>query len=130
MNPHPASGDPSSRVKDGGAEVRPHRLSELADQGRLAWRLLRARRVPAWQKAIPLLTALYVLSPIDVLPEAIIGPFGLVDDFFVVLLALKAFNRLAGPHADGRRASAVGTEATDDDVPGPTIEVPYRPVRR
>ncbi|MCC7019113.1 MAG: DUF1232 domain-containing protein [Ardenticatenales bacterium] len=130
MNPNPDSSDPTSRVKDGGAEVRPYRLSEIADQGRLAWRLLRDGRVPAWQKAIPVLTALYLLSPIDVLPEAIIGPFGLVDDFFVVLLALKAFNRLAGPYADGRRAPVVGTDATDDDVSGPTIEVPYRPVSK
>lgn len=128
MNPYPDGGDPTSRIKDAGAEVRPHRLAELADQGRRAWRLLRDGRVPAWQKAIPVLTALYLLSPIDVLPEAIIGPFGLVDDFVVVLLALKAFNHLAGPYADERHAPLGGTGVADDGVSGPTIEVPYRPV--
>lgn len=28
---------------------------------------------------------LYVLSPIDLLPEAVLGPIGLIDDLFVIL---------------------------------------------
>ena len=28
-------------------------------------------------------TVLYVISPVDVLPEAVLGPIGLVDDFGV-----------------------------------------------
>ena len=29
---------------------------------------------------------LYIVSPIDILPEALLGPIGLIDDFAVVLL--------------------------------------------
>lgn len=32
----------------------------------------------------------YVFSPIDILPEAALGPFGLPDDVIAVLVALKA----------------------------------------
>lgn len=32
----------------------------------------------------------YVLSPIDVLPEAFLGPFGLPDDVIALLVGLKA----------------------------------------
>lgn len=28
---------------------------------------------------------LYVISPIDLLPEAVLGPIGLIDDLFVIL---------------------------------------------
>lgn len=115
---------------DDRADLRPHRLADLVDQGRRAWRLLRDGRVPTWQKAIPVLTALYLVSPIDVLPEALLGPFGLVDDVVVALLALKAFNHLAGPYAAGLRGSGNGDGEGDRDgeVEGPTIEVPYRAV--
>merc|ERR1711936_405127 len=35
-----------------------------------------------------LLTALYLFSPVDLLPEAVFGPLGLCDDFVVVAMAL------------------------------------------
>lgn len=41
----------------------------------------------------------YVLSPIDLLPEAALGPFGLPDDVVAVLVGLKAL------FLDGRKAS-------------------------
>ena len=34
---------------------------------------------------------LYLVSPVDLLPEALIGPFGLPDDFIAVLVALRVF---------------------------------------
>ena len=39
-----------------------------------------------------ILSLLYVLSPIDLLPEFILGPLGIVDDLGLILLLLtKAF---------------------------------------
>lgn len=95
-----------------------HRMRDLAAHGQRAWRLLLDRRVPAWQKAIPVAAALYAISPIDLVPEAFLGPFGIVDDLVVVVLALRAFNYLAAPYTV---EAAPGAEAD-----GPTIEVPYR----
>ena len=36
------------------------------------------------------LCALYCLSPIDVLPEALLGPFGLPDDIIAIISAIHA----------------------------------------
>ena len=38
-----------------------------------------------------LLTAIYLCSPIDLIPEAIVGPLGLVDDFGVLFWFLFNF---------------------------------------
>lgn len=37
---------------------------------------------------------IYILSPLDFIPEFLLGPLGLIDDFglVVVLLFVKAFN--------------------------------------
>src|SRR5690606_974488 len=56
----------------------------LPDLAVLLARLLRDPRVPRGGKAIALLGIGYVLSPIDLLPEGLLGPIGLVDDLFVV----------------------------------------------
>lgn len=61
----------------------------LPDLTVLLFRLLRDERVPLGGKAIALLGVGYVLSPIDLLPEALLGPVGLLDDLFVVGAALS-----------------------------------------
>ncbi len=61
----------------------------LPDLTVLLARLLRDERVPVSSKLIALLGVGYVLSPIDLLPEAILGPIGLVDDLLVVGAALS-----------------------------------------
>ena len=63
-------------------------------QLRLAWRLFRDPRVaPKLKTAVPLLTLLYVLSPIDLLPDVFLG-LGQVDDIGVIGLALLVLTRL------------------------------------
>jgi uncharacterized membrane protein YkvA (DUF1232 family) len=61
----------------------------LPDLVVLALRLLRDPRVPRGGKAIALLGVGYVLSPVDLLPEGLFGPLGLLDDLFVVGAALS-----------------------------------------
>lgn len=52
-------------------------------------RLLRDPRVPPGGKVIALLGIAYVASPIDLLPELLLGPIGLVDDALVLASALS-----------------------------------------
>jgi uncharacterized membrane protein YkvA (DUF1232 family) len=52
-------------------------------------RLARDERVPLGAKAIAIFGIGYVLSPIDLVPEIIFGPIGLVDDLLVVAAALS-----------------------------------------
>jgi len=61
----------------------------LPDLTVLLARLMRDDRVPLSSKAVALVGVGYVLSPIDLLPEIILGPIGLVDDLLVVSMALS-----------------------------------------
>lgn len=39
-----------------------------------------------------LLSLIYILSPIDLIPEFFVGPLGIIDDvWLVILLLIKAF---------------------------------------
>jgi uncharacterized membrane protein YkvA (DUF1232 family) len=61
----------------------------LPDLTVLLFRLLRDPRVPAGGKAIALLGIGYVLSPVDLVPELLLGPIGMVDDLMIVAAALS-----------------------------------------
>ncbi len=66
----------------------------MIDRLRLGWRLLRDPRVPAWPKLVaPIVTALYVLSPVDVIPDFLLG-LGQLDDAGMIALALAAISML------------------------------------
>ncbi len=71
------------------------RFQELLQNGRLAWRLLHDPRVPQWVKVlVPLIVAIYVISPIDFIPD-FIPVLGQLDDVGVVLLGLTLISRLS-----------------------------------
>ena len=88
---------------------RPLSLSALVAQARLAARLFREPRVPLLYKSIPVLAALYVVSPIDVIPDFLPG-LGQLDDLGVMLAALELFVRVCpqGAQAFHREAIAQG----------------------
>lgn len=69
-------------------------VRSLLTDARLAWRLVREPRVPAAIKAVPVLAALYLLSPIDVLPD-VLPLLGQLDDIGILVIALKTFVGLA-----------------------------------
>ncbi|MCC6905210.1 MAG: DUF1232 domain-containing protein [Anaerolineae bacterium] len=66
-------------------------LVSIYRQGVLAYHLIRDRRVNRTTKIIPLLGVAYVLLPIDLFPELMGGPLGLIDDFAVLALVLNWF---------------------------------------
>ena len=88
---------------------RPALLRVLFLQARLVGRLLREPRVPILAKAVPLLAGLYLVSPLDVVPD-VFPLLGQMDDLTLVLVALAAFLRLCPPAAVAfhRRAIAEG----------------------
>ena len=59
-------------------------------QLRLAWRLFWDRRVPFWPKLLPLAVLIYIVSPVDVIPDFILG-LGQLDDLGLFLLAAQVF---------------------------------------
>ncbi len=56
----------------------------MPDLTTLLVRLLRDDRVALGDKAVVLVGLGYVLSPIDLLPSFLFGPFGVLDDFVVL----------------------------------------------
>ena len=64
--------------------------AELLKSFRLAWRLLRDRRVPFVAKLIPLVVVVYVLSPFDLVPDVLLG-LGQLDDLTLLILGTQVF---------------------------------------
>jgi uncharacterized membrane protein YkvA (DUF1232 family) len=62
----------------------------LFNSFRIAWKLLWDGRVPTSAKLVPILTVLYVLSPIDILPDVFVG-LGQLDDLAILLLGTQLF---------------------------------------
>ena len=61
---------------------------------KLTYRLFLDNRVPFWTKIIPVLSVLYLVSPIDVIPDFLIA-IGQLDDFFVLTMGFQLFERFA-----------------------------------
>lgn len=60
---------------------------------KLFWRLLKDGRVPLGTKLLLLFLLAYVVVPVDLLPDVLVG-LGQIDDLVVLFLGLQAFVRL------------------------------------
>jgi uncharacterized membrane protein YkvA (DUF1232 family) len=82
-------------------------LQDVARQARLAWRLFWDRRVPVWTKLIPPAALVYLIFPIDLIPDVVVG-LGQLDDLAVLLLGVKLFIELAPPDVVHEHLLALG----------------------
>jgi len=82
-------------------------LQELIRQARLAWRLFRDPRVPWGLKLIPPAAILYIVLPVDILPDPVLG-LGQLDDLAVLLLGTKLFIELCPPEVVREHLRALG----------------------
>jgi uncharacterized membrane protein YkvA (DUF1232 family) len=69
-------------------------IRAIFDQIELTWRLLNDPRVPLMSKAIPIGAVLYVLSPLDLIPDFLIG-IGQLDDIGILIAAMRLFEATA-----------------------------------
>jgi uncharacterized membrane protein YkvA (DUF1232 family) len=105
----------------------------LARQFRLAWRLLWDPRVPVWTKLVPLISVLYILSPIDFIPDWFLG-FGQLDDLGVLLVGVRMFTELSPEEIVLQHLEAMGFpvnrwRVVDEEPPGidgEVIDVEYK----
>jgi uncharacterized membrane protein YkvA (DUF1232 family) len=72
-------------------------IAEILKQGRLILLLLRDGRVPMWPKLIIPAILAYILWPIDLLADPILG-LGQLDDVAVLVIGLKVFVELCPAH--------------------------------
>jgi uncharacterized membrane protein YkvA (DUF1232 family) len=73
----------------------------------LSLRLFVDLRVPIWSKLIPILVVLYILSPLDFIPDAL-PILGVTDDFGLFILGLDMFIRTARPEVVNRHMKQLG----------------------
>jgi uncharacterized membrane protein YkvA (DUF1232 family) len=70
-------------------------FTDLINQGKLAWKLFRDPNVsPLVRFGIPLIGLIYVISPIDIIPD-VIPVLGQLDDVAVIMLLTQLFITLA-----------------------------------
>jgi uncharacterized membrane protein YkvA (DUF1232 family) len=82
----------------------------LPNFAKLYWRLFRDRRVPLRAKALLVAALLYVLDPIDLLPEFLFPFIGTLDDLAVVVLAARWFISLCPPDVVQERVRELSNE--------------------
>jgi uncharacterized membrane protein YkvA (DUF1232 family) len=93
----------------------PDLLARFMDNLMLSLRLLTDNRVGMAVKLIPAAVLLYILSPIDIIPDFLL-PFGVADDLTALLLGLQLFIRSAPPDvvAEYRRRKQRDPEIEDE----------------
>ena len=86
--------------------------SEQLRELRLLRRLLLDERVPLWQKAIPVAAALYLVSPLDLIPD-VLPVVGQLDDLAVLLGSLRLFRSLVPPALVAEHLAYIDGELVD-----------------
>lgn len=79
---------------------------------RLVWQLIRDPRVPLYQKALPAVVLIYLLSPFDLIP-GFLPVIGQLDDLALMLLGLKAFTYIAPEHLVSQYKQEMGLERVE-----------------
>ena len=92
--------------------------------GRLALRLLRDSRTPLMPKLILGGAILYLLSPLDFVPD-FIPVVGQLDDIAVLMLGLELFFKSVPPWLKAEHEAALGRASTGERV----IDMESRPPR-
>lgn len=91
---------------------------EAWQQARLVYHLLRDRDVPFYLKLVPFVAVVYILWPVDFLPDLV--PFlGQLDDLTALLVGSKVFIELAPPHIVARYMDEIRT--ADGFGPDPSV---------
>ena len=94
---------------------------------RLILRLLGDRRVSPWLKIIPVVGLLYLISPLDLIPDIALPVIGELDDAAVLWLTNYLFVELCPPAIVQEHLAALdgdrGAAPSDDIVDAESVEV-------
>ncbi len=105
----------------------PSALAKIVRTLRLLWRLLLDPRVSLFPKLIPVAALVYVLSPIDLLPDFILG-LGQLDDLGIVMLGIALFVELCPKEIVAEHRRILGEEMKASRPDGDVIDGSYRVV--
>ena len=103
-------------------------LAQFVRTLRLAWRLLKDSRVPTFSKLIVPTTVLYIISPVDLVPDIFLG-LGQLDDLGAFFVGLLLFIEMCPRDIVEEHRRAIANE-TGQVQPGEdnVIEGSYRDV--
>jgi uncharacterized membrane protein YkvA (DUF1232 family) len=79
---------------------------EVWQQTRLVFRLMGDPEVPFYLKFVPFLGLLYVLMPVDLIPDFLLM-VGQLDDITALIVGAKIFIELAPPHVVARHMQEI-----------------------
>jgi uncharacterized membrane protein YkvA (DUF1232 family) len=104
-------------------------LAGLLRQLKLVWLLFRDNRVPLLTKSVLPISLLYLISPIDFLPDVFLG-LGQLDDLGVILLGMALFVKLCPQEIVNYYLNQLeyGDAATHELDNDETIDTTYRVV--
>ena len=103
-------------------------MTGIMKQFRLVWALFTDGRVSLLTKAVIPMSLLYVISPIDFIPDVILG-LGQLDDLGVILLGMALFVKMCPPELVEYyvRKLEYGSDFYNDDD-DETVDTTYRVV--
>ena len=103
-------------------------FSELINQGKLAWKLFRDPNVSPWVRfGIPLIGLVYIISPVDIIPD-VLPVLGQLDDVAVVMLLAQLLITLAPDNIVAMyRQASQAAGFNPDDAATPTDPAPSSP---
>ena len=107
-------------------QIKPINVGILADivrQARLAWRLMLDPRVPLWAKTLVPASLVYLMSPVDFVPDVIPG-LGQLDDLAIVVIGVKLFIELCPPEIVREHMQELLGEANWRVEPNPSAPPP------
>lgn len=97
-------------------------LKAVVDQGWLTWKLLFDKRVPVWMKAVAIAPLIYVISPIDIIPDVILG-LGQLDDIGIILAGMRLFESLVPADIVAEHRATIKSADATDTVEGKNYSV-------
>lgn len=97
-------------------------FKNMATQVKLISRLMGDNRVSGFAKTLPIVSLIYLISPIDFISGALMPVIGAVDDIAVVWFGLNFFLELCPADVvEEHRAQLLGTN-TDEIVDGEVVD--------
>lgn len=103
----------------------PGALAQVVRTLRLLWRLVQDPRVSLFPKLIPVAALVYVASPIDLLPDFILG-LGQLDDFGIIMLGIALFIELCPKEIVAEHRRALNAEKSASRPTENVIDGSYR----
>lgn len=100
-------------------------LTGIFKQFRLVWMLMQDGQVPLWAKTIVPLSLIYLVSPIDIIPDVFLG-LGQLDDLGIILLGMSLFIKSCPPNIVEYYQNQL--EYGDDHLDDEAVDTTYRVV--